>query len=207
MPRLLFLFDPLCGWCYGAAPALAALRGPGLELLPTGLFAGPGARRMDAAFTAHAWSHDQRIAQQTGQAFTDAYRRTSLAIGAAFDSGAANAALTAVHLAAPEREAEALHAIQQARFIDGRDITAPHILAGLLTELGLPEAARRLATDDPELAAATLARTRRGAAWMRRLGAQGVPSLALLEGENARLLPSRLLFGPPTDLLATLETA
>jgi putative protein-disulfide isomerase len=206
MPRLLYLFDPLCGWCYGAAPALAALREPDVELLPTGLFSGPGARRIDAAFALHARSHDQRVAEQTGQRFTEAYRRTSLAIGAGFDSGAANAALTAVHLTAPEREPEALRAIQQARFVEGRDITSPSDLAALLAELGLVDAARRLATDDPELTAATLARTRRGAAWMRRLGAQGVPSLAIPEGDTGRLLPNRLLLAPPADLRAALET-
>lgn len=31
-----YLFDPLCGWCYGAAPALSALAGePGIAVEPT----------------------------------------------------------------------------------------------------------------------------------------------------------------------------
>ena len=44
-----YLFDPLCGWCYGAAPVLSALQGQpsvNVELLPTGLFSGEGARPM-----------------------------------------------------------------------------------------------------------------------------------------------------------------
>src|SRR5690242_9054966 len=42
-----YLFDPLCGWCYGACPVLdrlALLGDATLELMPTGLFAGEGAR-------------------------------------------------------------------------------------------------------------------------------------------------------------------
>jgi protein-disulfide isomerase-like protein with CxxC motif len=38
---LRYLFDPLCGWCYGATPTLSALlEEPGItvKLLPTGLF-------------------------------------------------------------------------------------------------------------------------------------------------------------------------
>jgi hypothetical protein len=38
---LYYLFDPLCGWCYGATPAVAgllAIPGVSVELLPTGLF-------------------------------------------------------------------------------------------------------------------------------------------------------------------------
>ena len=45
-----YLFDPLCGWCYAAAPVLARLQAtPGVQvvLAPTGLFAGAGARPMD----------------------------------------------------------------------------------------------------------------------------------------------------------------
>lgn len=64
-----YLFDPLCGWCYAAAPALNYLQGvEGIEvaLAPTGLFAGAGARPMDAQFAAYAWANDQRIQQLTG---------------------------------------------------------------------------------------------------------------------------------------------
>ena len=56
--RITCLFDPLCGWCYGAAPALHRLRdveGFSVELAPTGLFSGAGARPMDASFAAYAW--------------------------------------------------------------------------------------------------------------------------------------------------------
>ena len=37
------LFDPLCGWCYGASPAIDRISGvAGVEfkLAPTGMFAG-----------------------------------------------------------------------------------------------------------------------------------------------------------------------
>ena len=50
--HITYLFDPLCGWCYGAAPAILRLaKDPSvsLALAPTGLFSG-GGRTMDAAF-------------------------------------------------------------------------------------------------------------------------------------------------------------
>jgi putative protein-disulfide isomerase len=67
-----YLFDPLCGWCYGATPSLdklAAALGLNLKLAPTGMFADEGARPMDAWFAAYAWSNDQRIAQLRGAGF------------------------------------------------------------------------------------------------------------------------------------------
>ena len=51
--RIKVLYDPLCGWCYGATPAVRRLLGDAsirLELAPTGLFSGEGARPMDAGF-------------------------------------------------------------------------------------------------------------------------------------------------------------
>lgn len=108
---LYYVFDPLCGWCYGAGAAVAALEDvPGLEveLLPSGLFSGEGARSMDDSFAAYAWSNDQRIERLTGQPFSGRYRSKVLADRQQrFDSGAATLALTAVALISPQRELEA----------------------------------------------------------------------------------------------------
>jgi len=61
---LTYLFDPLCGWCYGASPMLHKLsqqENVTLELAPTGLFSGNRGRIMDPAFASYAWSNDVRI--------------------------------------------------------------------------------------------------------------------------------------------------
>ncbi len=143
-----YLFDPLCGWCYGAAPMLERLGADGdlaIEILPTGLFAGEGARPMDSGFAAFAWSNDERIARLTGQIFSEAYRRHVLEKPSTrFDSGPATLALTAVALTAPDRQLEALRAIQAARYVDGRDITDFAVLGEILRALSLLEAAERL---------------------------------------------------------------
>ena len=71
---LQYLFDPLCGWCYGAAPTVSALletSGLSIELLPTGLFAGEGARPMSDEFAAYAWSNDQRIEQSLSATYSN----------------------------------------------------------------------------------------------------------------------------------------
>ncbi|WP_346015312.1 hypothetical protein [Bradyrhizobium sp. 39] len=52
-----YLFDPLCGWCYGASTLIEQLVARpdfAIELAPTGLFAGEGARPMDDGFAAYA---------------------------------------------------------------------------------------------------------------------------------------------------------
>ena len=147
--QLTYLMDPLCGWCYGASPALQALRAePGIQITiaPTGLFAGDGSRPMNAEFARYAWTNDQRIASLTGQRFTEAYRTQVLDDHSKrFDSGPATLALTAVQLTAPERELDALGALQLARYVEGRDTADLAVLAAILGELGLDAGGRPLA--------------------------------------------------------------
>ncbi|MBP2229024.1 putative protein-disulfide isomerase [Azospirillum agricola] len=202
-----YLYDPLCGWCYGAAPGLRALATaaglPPLTLHPTGLFAGRGARPMDRAFAAYAWSNDQRIAKLTGQIFSDAYRDGALArFDRPFDSTPATRALTAVHRLAPTREAEALEAIQHARFVDGRDITDPAVLSETLAGLGLAEAAAAGVDDE-----ALDRRLAEGRALMAETRANGVPTLVLRTADGATALPSDGLYRDTDRLIAALRQA
>jgi len=207
--QLTYLFDPLCGWCYGASPVLDQLMredGIAVTMAPTGLFAGGGAFALDAGFAAHAWEADQRIGQLSGQPFSPAYRKNVLESGTArVDSGPATLALTAVRLSAPEREFETLHAIQRARYVDGRDNGNPEVIGDVLASLHLDEAATRFAAPDNELLSITRARIEHGQAEMRRVNASGVPTLVLHDGEHRRVISSNVLYGDADGLIASLR--
>lgn len=209
MPTTLtYLFDPLCGWRYGASPVVQQLgQHPDftLELAPTGLFAG-GGRTMDAAFADFAWSNDTRIAKFTGQRFTQAYRTQVLGrIGSPFDSSTATLALTAVSLTAPTRELPALKLLQEARYVDGQDTTAVPVVAQLLRTANLAAAADRLLALDADLRQANTARQLRAQQLMRSLGASGVPALVRTDASGSRLLPGNALFGSFEQLLDALQ--
>lgn len=208
---LYYLFDPLCGWCYGAMPALSALSevpAVNIELLPTGLFAGEGARPMNAEFAAYAWSNDQRIEGLTGQRFTEQYRERVLGDRQRlFDSGPATLALTAVSLTAPDRELEALNAIQTARYVDGQDTTSLETLAGVLRGLGLEQAAVLVAQPDEGLLSATQSRTDRARALMREFGAHGVPTLVVESGAKRWVVNHAAFYSNPSALAGALEAA
>ena len=138
-----YLYDPLCGWCYGASPAIQQLAqdaSVSLALAPTGMFSG-GGRTMDAAFAEYAWSNDVRIEKLTGQTFSAAYRSQVLGQhGTRFDSSAASAALTAVAQTAPAEELKTLKVLQEARYVDGLDICTPQGVEAILRAKGLTAA-------------------------------------------------------------------
>ena len=206
-----YLYDPLCGWCYGAAPVISTLFAtPGLKvnLHPTGLFADAGARPMDDAFAAYAWANDQRIGALTGQGFSAHYRAQVLAARPSMlDSGPATLALTAIALTAPQREFDALKAIQHARYVDGRDVTSAAVLADLLGALGLAGAVALLATPDSALHSADRLRQARAQTLMRAVHARGVPTLVLASGATHHLLTLDPADRDPQSLLRQIDAA
>jgi putative protein-disulfide isomerase len=203
--QVTYLYDPLCGWCYGAMAKFSLLaQAPTvhLRLAPTGLFQGTGARTMDEKFAAYAWASDQRIAALTAQRFSLAYRDKVLgAHGARFDSGPATMALTAVAITSPERELEVLQAIQASRYVYGRDVTSLAVLADVLTRLDLNNVGIRILSPDKELLGATDARIAAAQRDMQAFGARGVPTLLVGTGPHRRLRDSSALFDDKIDVV------
>ena len=198
--RLFYLYDPLCGWCYGSVPAIQALAASGackVEALPSGLFAGNPFRRIDPGLVQHIVQADARIAALTGQPFSDAYRREVLGNSASpFDSGPATQALSAVAQFNPARELDALHALQRERYILGRDLSDRSVIAQALAGALGDTAADWLARlADPALPAATRARTHRSRQLMHATRSQGVPALVWRAPDGLRALPTSWLYG------------
>lgn len=206
-----YLFDPLCGWCYGATPTLSALiEVPGItvEFHPTGLFSGDGARPMDADFANYAWSNDQRIAQLTGQSFTECYRESVLGdTQQFFDSGPATVALTAVSLTAPEKELDALKVIQRARFVEGQDITDLQTLVSILDSIALNDAAAMLSNKNTDFLHANHIRIAKAQSLMREFNARGVPTFIADNGTKRWMLHANEIYSDPQALIDQLNAA
>ncbi|CNF05483.1 DsbA family protein [Yersinia bercovieri] len=138
--KLHYIFDPLCGWCYGAAPLVQAAQNIAnltLVLHGGGMMSGANRRQIDSQWRGYVMPHDQRIAQLTGQTFGDAYYNHLLNdTSAVMDSTPPIVAILAAEALAG-RGADMLHRIQQAHYIEGRHIAAPEVLAELASDIGL----------------------------------------------------------------------
>lgn len=198
--HLIYLYDPLCGWCYGAMPAIHGLADLGdciVEPVPSGLFAASTPdKRLDAEMAQHIEQADARIAAMSGQRFSDVYRRKVLGNpDMPFDSRPASEALTAVSRWNVTRELDALHALQRERFVAGRDISNRDVIAqALAASLGDDTDTWRKRLADPQLPAATEKRMVRAKKVMKSIGMQGVPALVWPSDQGLRLLPGQWLF-------------
>ena len=205
-----YLFDPLCGWCYGASATISALaKHPDIDLHPhaTGLFVGNGARPMKS-FAAQAWANDQRIAALSGRQFSETYRENVLGDeDAHLDSTVATLAVTAVADTAPKRMIEALSAIQTARYVDGKDVTSTAVVATLLVNLGLADASARVLAPDTALKNQVGNRTASARNLMATYNLQGVPALIAEVNGTRRVLDASALYSGPDAVLASLGLA
>jgi putative protein-disulfide isomerase len=169
-----YIYDPLCGWCYGAAPLVAAaesIEGLRVELHAGGMMTGTRRQRV-VDLRGFVRTHNERVTALTGQEFGDAYQRLQLDEDAVYDSEPPTTAI----LAAGERGLEMLRALQRAQYREGRRIAERAVLEDLAQEIGLPEFTVAYDRCWGELTRAHIEDSR---ALLARLGGQGFPTFAL----------------------------
>lgn len=206
-PILHYIYDPLCGWCYGAAPLVQAARGISgltIEAHGGGMMTGGNRQPVTEALRRYVMPHDERIASLTGQVFGPDYFDGLLRdSGAVFDSAPPTTAILAAQALAG-RGLDLLHRLQQAHYIEGRRIADPAELRRLTVEIGLDEAAFQAAYAATE-GAATERHIAQSREWLARVRGSGFPTLALeRDGVFELLEPARFL-GRPLQWQADLR--
>jgi putative protein-disulfide isomerase len=147
--RLVYFADPMCSWCYGFSPVIAALADRFEDRLPLdvvmgGLRAGntEPMRGKDKEFIRSAW---MRVGAATGQPFDMAFFDRE---GFVYDTEPACRAVVTARRLMPRMALPFMARIQQAFYAENRDMTAADEIAGVAEEAGfdhprLPDADRR----------------------------------------------------------------
>lgn len=192
-----YIYDPLCGWCYGAAPLLQAARevaGLHIELHGGGMMTGANRQQVSAQLRNYVMQHDQRIAAMSGQPFGDDYfNGLLLDTSAIFDSAPPTTAVLAAEALAGQGMAM-LARIQAAHYVQGLRVADAAVLHMLATEMGL----------DPVLfdskfaelgGAATQAHIAASRSLLAGVGGQGFPTFVLQRGTQIDVLDAGRFFG------------
>lgn len=208
--KLHYVHDPLCGWCYAAAPLVKAARESSLEVVAHagGMLAGTRRRAVTDEWRRFVMPHDQRIAQLSGQPFGPAYFDGLLRDhSAVFDSAPPTTAM----LAADElggRGLDLLARMQTAHYVEGRRIADREVLIELALGIGLVREAF-VAAFDRLAGAPTEAHFVDSSRLLHRIGGQGFPTFALERNDGFELVASAPYLGKPQawkDHLAQLTT-
>lgn len=183
-----FIYDPLCGWCYGAEPLVRAAEqvdGLDIELHAGGLW--PAPTRLSDQLRSYIQQADARIASLSGQAFTPAYLSGLLQDpNLILDSRPPIAAVLAAQSLDPARALPMLRRIQHAHYEEGRHVVEPGVLRELAADCGISaeefdDALSSVPVD------AHIEATRR---LMSRVGAPGFPTFVLQLGDQWTAVPN-----------------
>ncbi|MGY2440743.1 DsbA family protein [Pseudomonas sp. SDO52101_S400] len=189
-----YIYDPLCGWCYGAKPLVQAAQ----QVLPViahagGMMTGANRQSVSPQLRNYVMPHDRRIAEYTGQPFGEAYFEGLLRDHTAvFDSAPPIAAVMAAE-SIDGRGLELLGRLQTAHYVEGRRIADEAVLVECAVELGLEADVFRKtlqATDTDQ-------HIKNSRALLAKLGGQGFPTFALEQNGQFTLIDIGPWLGKP----------
>ena len=194
-----YLYDPLCGWCYGAAPLVKAAREVvNVRAHGGGMMTGARRQAVTPQLRGYVMPHDARIAQLSGQPFGEAYFNGLLQdITAVFDSEPPTAAILAAEALAG-CGLDLLAALQVAHYVDGRRIADRAVLIEVANSLGLAPAEFATALDR-QSGAAVKAHFEGTRALMDQVGAQGFPTFVLHIGGVMKSVDFSRYLGRPKE--------
>lgn len=210
-PELLYLHDPLCGWCYGLSPVIQQLKRDYAGRLDVTVLCGGMAVGEQAGPLKAGRGYSK-------EAFADVERATGVQFGAAFwqlaavddypyDSEPPSRAIVAFRQLEGTRDAGRTvpfaHDVQVALFRDGQDLNAAATYRQLLAAHYPDVDARAWETRwrSPDAARAT----QQEFAAVARIGVRGFPTVVLRVGEQGYVLARG--YQPYAALAANMEAA
>jgi putative protein-disulfide isomerase len=206
-PELLYIHDPLCGWCYGMTTMIKQiqLEFGGIDVTPLagGMFAF-GQSDTTGEHNQYLRAALPTIEKVAGIKFGEPFKELLASGTYRYDSELPCGALTVfrqLHSQGPEHLLSFIHAVQTALFRDGQDLNDPTTYNALAKEFGLDvvEFQRRLALLE------TAAATRQEFAAVARTGIQGFPTVVLRIGEQGYVLARS--YQPYGTLASNIEAA
>lgn len=198
--------DPLCGWCFGAAPLLKASQQiPGLtiQLHFGGLFSSPNNKIADPTMVRFIMTHHERITQLTGQTPGPAMTELLNSGDAVLDSTPPIHAILAVGMVGGDAMAY-YQAIIKAHFIDGRRIAEINTLQEIADECGIDpdsfqQAFNNLSNED------VAQHINDSRVFLQRIGGQGFPTFALEQDGQIQMLNHQSMYNNPEGWQQALE--
>ncbi|TNH43506.1 DsbA family protein [Photorhabdus luminescens] len=134
-----YIYDPLCGWCYGVSSLIQAAKEVAnvkIELHGGGMLTGDNRRQIDSTWRDYVLSQDKRIASLTGQTFSEQYVALLNDKSLIMDSLPPISAILAAEKLAG-KGVDMLLAVQKAHYVRGLKISKTETLLNLANELQL----------------------------------------------------------------------
>jgi putative protein-disulfide isomerase len=182
---ILYVADPMCSWCWGFAPVIAAIARAAEGRAAVRVVVGglrPGTTEpMDDESRATVRHHWEEVHKASGQPFSfDFFERD----GFVYDTEPPCRAAATVRGLAPDATLPFFESLHRAFYADGRDITDGAVLADLAADARVDRAAFTAAFESAYARDATV----RDFQFARSLGITGFPTVVVGDGNGYAFL-------------------
>ena len=199
-----YIYDPLCGWCYGAEPlvwAASKVDGVALRMHAGGLW--PQPTRLPEAMRRYIQQADARVGQMSGQPYGEPYLNGLLFdADLVLESRPVIAAVLAAQALDPAKALPMLRGIQHAHYERGQHVVRDETLREVAAEIGLDVAAFSKAVNtvpvDEHVAASR--------ELLNNVGAQGFPTFVLQIDDEWLAVPHSRFASAPAKLAEWLDS-
>jgi putative protein-disulfide isomerase len=197
--HFIYFADPMCSWCWGFSPVIAALREHTADVLPIRLVMGglrPGTTTpMPEAARRELVGHWREIHELTGQPFGDGLIGQE---GFVYDTDPAARAVVLARRTSGDLALDYLARVQRAFYAENRDVTRNEVLSELAAEIGFDRAVFAAGQDDETLKPETW----RDYALSQRAGVTGFPTLIVGPNADGSFTPISRGYHDPESVLA-----
>lgn len=187
-PTLIYVYDPLCGWCYGFHPVVEKLaeRFGGelaIRVIPGGLAIGENVRAINDGYD-YIPKASKQVENVTGISFGKNFYLLAEEGSYLYDSEPACIAQTTANRLIPGKGLEFAGNMQHAFFSHGKSLNDWTTFEELFTDLGVDPKKAKSVFDSKEIKSETYEQFE----WCKSSGADAFPALVLQIGEETGLM-------------------
>lgn len=204
-PQVMYIFDPLCGWCYGFSPVIKKLKEQHSEMFDFraylgGMVLGDRVGTIDEKFTFLKEGAIERVEQTTGVKFGERFKTDMLEKGDyVVNSEPPSIALTILRETNPEQHIELAHEVQNALYHDGHSLNELETYLPIADKYGVDREEFTEKFTQPDYQKQTFAEFQ----MVHELGIRGYPSVVVISGEQGYLIGRG--YQPYAQINETLE--
>lgn len=187
-PTLIYVYDPLCRWCFGFHPTMEKLQKRfkghlNIRVIPGGLAIDENAQTIQEGYQTIKDSLE-KIEKMTGVSFGKNFRLLAEEGSYLYDSEPACIAQTTINSLAPEHSLDFAGKLQTALFRDGKNLNHPETFTELISDYDLSgEKFSELYESD-----VIRKKTRQQFKWVQEQNASAFPTLLLEIGSDTGLM-------------------
>lgn len=142
-PELIYVYDPLCGWCYGFSPVMQKIKSRFGDSLTYSVYTGGlvtgdriGTLKNKFAYVMDAY---KQVEETSGTMFGEGFKTHLLgnAENYVFNSIPPGKAFVIMKEMQPQKGVEIAHSLQHAIYWDGKDLNQPEMYTEIAQEYGL----------------------------------------------------------------------